>query len=72
MEHFNLLLGRNQGAGFEPNQAKAMINALTPSSNELVTKDILKAEINGLKSQIIMWMVGLHIATVSLVVALLS
>lgn len=59
-------------AGFKKSQAKALIQALSPHTNNLVTNEKLDAAINKLKAEIIVWMVGLHIASISLMFKLLS
>jgi len=59
-------------AGFKNNQAKALIKALAFNSDSMVSKEKLEASINKLKSELIVWMVGLHIASISLIVALLG
>lgn len=61
-----------QKAGIAAKQAKAMVEALTPASQDLVTKDFLAAELSKMRAQLIAWMVGLHVATVSIVVALIT
>ena len=59
-------------AGFKKDQARALIDALAPNSDSIVSKMELDSAINKLKSELIVWMVGLHIATISLLVALLG
>ncbi len=59
-------------AGFKKSQAKALIEALAPSSDSVVSKERLESAINKLKSELIVWMVGLHIASIGLIVALLG
>lgn len=59
-------------AGFEDAQAKALIEALSPSSEAVVSKSMLDAAINKMKAELIVWMVGLHIASISLLVALIG
>ena len=58
-------------AGFKKSQAQALVKALAPSSDLITTKSELDAAINKLKSELIVWMVGLHIASISLLIALL-
>ncbi len=60
------------GAGFKKAQARVMIEQLVPASDDLVTKDALRAEIHKLKSDLITWMVGLHVASLSLIFALIN
>lgn len=59
-------------AGFKKDQARVMIEQLLPANDDIVTKDALRAEIQKLKSDMITWMVGLHIASLSLIFALLN
>ena len=63
--------------GFKKEQAQTLIEQLVPTNNELVTKDFLaaetnklRAEISNMKAQLIMWMIGLHMASLSLMYAL--
>ena len=58
--------------GFKKNQARVLIDQLLPGSDQLITKDTLTAEVQKLKSELIMWMVGLHIASLSLMFALIT
>jgi len=59
-------------AGFKKAQAKALIQALSPSSDTVVSKQSLDSAINKLKAELIVWMVGLHIASISLIFTLLN
>lgn len=59
-------------AGFKKAQSKAIIEALTPSLDHAITRYELKAEINKLKAELIVWMVGVNIASISLLIALLN
>ena len=61
-----------KAAGFKKEQARALIDHLLPANNQLVTQDSLRAETQKLKSDLIMWMVGLHIASLSLIFALIN
>ena len=58
--------------GFKKEQARVLIDQLVPGNDQIVTKDLLQAEIQKLKSELIIWMVGLHIASMSLMVALIT
>ena len=60
-----------KNVGFKKEQARTLIDQLVPASDQLATKDMLQAEIQKLKSELIMWMIGLHLATMSLMIALL-
>ena len=57
---------------FKKEQARVLIDQLVPGNDQIVTKDLLQAEIQKLKSELIIWMVGLHIASMSLMVALIT
>lgn len=59
-------------ADFKKSEATALIKALSPSADGIATPAHLEAALNKLKSELIIWMVGLQIATVSLIVALLG
>ena len=59
-------------AGFKKAQAKALIQALSPSSDTIVSKQLLDSAINKLRAELIVWMVGLHIASISLIFTLLN
>lgn len=66
-------------AGFKKKEAEALVKALSPSSDHVVTEDKLdaatseiRADLNKQKAELIVWMVGLQIAAVSLIVALLG
>lgn len=59
-------------AGFKKAQAKALIKALSPNQEFSISKKELEAAINKLKAELIVWMVGLHIAAISLIVALIG
>ena len=59
-------------AGFKSSQAKALVKALSPTTDDMISKAELDSAINKLKSELIVWMVGLHIASISLIVALIG
>lgn len=59
-------------AGFKKAQAVALVEALSPESTNVVSKDLLESAINKLKSELIVWMVGLHLASITLIFTLLS
>ncbi len=61
-----------EGAGFKKSQAKAMIEALAPTSDSYISKQVLDSAINKLKAELIVWMVGLHIASISLLLAMMG
>lgn len=59
-------------AGFKKAQAKALIKALSPKEGAIVSNKDLEAAMHKLKAEIIVWMVGLHIASVSLLISFLG
>ena len=59
-------------AGFTKDQAKALVKAISSSGDSLVTNEKLDATVNNLKVQLIIWMVGLQIATISFLAATLG
>lgn len=59
-------------AGFTKDQAKALVKAISSSGNSLVNNEKLDATINSLKVQLVIWMVGSQIATVSFLAAILG
>lgn len=59
-------------AGFKKAEREALINALAPSSDILVTNDKLDAANSRLKAELIMWMVGLHLASITAVISILG
>ena len=61
-----------RSAGFKKAEVEALIRTLSPTSRDVVSSDKLDSAVNRLKSELVVWMVGLHIASISLLVALLG
>ena len=59
-------------AGFKVSQTKALIKALSPSAEQSITQAQLEAAVNKLKAELIVWMVGLHIASLTLLLAIIG
>ncbi len=58
-------------AGVAKEQAEAIVNVISKTEDNLITKADLDAALANLKSNLIMWIVGLEVATTALVVSLI-
>ncbi|KUO56050.1 MAG: hypothetical protein APF80_12485 [Alphaproteobacteria bacterium BRH_c36] len=67
------LIGFLQTKGYSKEQAEGFVDAIQEFDvSDLATKSDLRVEIAQLRSTLITWMVGLHLTTIGLVVALMS
>jgi hypothetical protein len=63
-----------EGAGFAKGQAETLATTIAEATStareELVTKDYLKAEIAGLKNELVRWVIGSQVALVAILATL--
>lgn len=60
------------GVGFKPEQARVLIDQLVPATNELVTKELFRAELTALEARMAARIYGSQIAAVVAVVGTLK
>ena len=61
-----------EAAGFTEQQAKAVIEAFTPASDELVTKSYLDQRLSNLEQRMMTRIYGAQVASVVALIAVLS